>query len=86
MPLPQPDSRFCRIDASKVAELSKMWKTHSYEPSNEYGMKASNKMMQTRGKGFRHEKTKRKRGGYRGGKLDFQIRSQKFDEATGSFI
>lgn len=26
--------------------------------------------MQTRGKGFRHEKTKKKRGSYRGGKID----------------
>ena len=31
-----------------------------------------------RGKDFRHEKTKKKRGGYRGGSLDSGVRSQKF--------
>ena len=34
--------------------------------------------MQVRGKDFRHEKTKKKRGGYRGGSLDSAVRSQKF--------
>ena len=33
---------------------------------------------QVRGKDFRHEKTKKKRGGYRGGVLDIGTRSQKF--------
>lgn len=32
----------------------------------------------TRGKGFRAEKTKKKRGSYRGGQIDFQSNSIKF--------
>lgn len=34
-------------------------------------------MIQTKGKGFRREKTKKKKNGYRGGKID--------TEAVGSF-
>ena len=32
-----------------------------------------------RGKDFRHEKTKKKRGSYRGGSIDNSVRSIKFD-------
>ena len=47
----------------------------------EWGAKASADMIVTRGKGFRHEKTKKKRGSYRGGKIDdMAIRSFKFDD------
>ena len=35
--------------------------------------------IQTRGKSFRHEKTKKKRGTYRGGKIDFKVMSIKLD-------
>merc|ERR1719468_1213476 len=35
-----------------------------------FGEKASNDLIHTRGKSFRHEKTKKKRGNYRGGKID----------------
>jgi hypothetical protein len=34
-----------------------------------YGAKAQEKLGVTRGKGFRHEKTKAKRGSYRGGAI-----------------
>lgn len=34
--------------------------------------------MQVRGKDFRHEKTKKKRGNYRGGKIDLGSNSIKF--------
>ena len=33
------------------------------------------------GKSFRHEKTKKKRGSYRGGIIDTQVYSIKFDSA-----
>ena len=45
-----------------------------------WGKGASDKLMQVRGKDFRHEKTKKKRGGYRGGKIDSHgVNSIKFD-------
>ena len=46
-----------------------------------WGAKASRILVQVRGKDFRHEKTKKKRGGYRGGAIDFNaVRSVKFED------
>jgi len=44
-----------------------------------YGHKASQKLVQVRGKQFRHEKTKKKRGSYRGGTIDLKSNSIKFE-------
>jgi len=46
-----------------------------------YGAKAQEILGQVRGKGFRHEKTKKKRGTYRGGNIDLQTHSIKFDNS-----
>jgi hypothetical protein len=43
-----------------------------------YGKKASDKLIVTRGKGFRHEKTKAKRGAYRGGTIDMSAATKSF--------
>lgn len=45
-----------------------------------YGAKASAVLMQVRGKDFRHEKTKKKRGSYRGGAITLASNSFKYDE------
>ncbi|CAG8751537.1 15024_t:CDS:2, partial [Racocetra fulgida] len=45
-----------------------------------YGHKAYNDFAATRGKDFRAQKTKKKRGSYRGGKIDFQSHSIKFED------
>lgn len=51
--------------------LDNTYETHSARCGTEsFGAKASEIMLQVRGKGFRHEKTKKKRGGYRGGLID----------------
>ncbi|XP_042016622.1 nucleolar and coiled-body phosphoprotein 1-like isoform X2 [Salvia splendens] len=44
-----------------------------------YGAKAQEVLGQVKGRGFRHEKTKRKRGSYRGGQMDLQSHSVKFN-------
>ncbi|KAI3775303.1 hypothetical protein L1987_49874 [Smallanthus sonchifolius] len=44
-----------------------------------YGAKAEEVLGQVRGRGFRHEKTKKKRGSYRGGQIDLQSHSIKFN-------
>nr|GFC10837.1 nucleolar and coiled-body phosphoprotein 1 isoform X2 [Tanacetum cinerariifolium] len=44
-----------------------------------YGAKAEEVLGQVRGRDFRHEKTKKKRGSYRGGQIDLQSHSIKFD-------
>ncbi|CAL4905102.1 unnamed protein product [Urochloa decumbens] len=46
-----------------------------------YGAKAQEVLGQVRGRGFRHEKTKKKRGSYRGGQIDLQTHSIKFDNS-----
>ncbi len=44
-----------------------------------YGFKASAVLTQVRGKDFRHEKTKRKRGNYKGGSISMESNSFKYD-------
>jgi SRP40, C-terminal domain len=46
---------------------------------NNYGARAHKDLIVTRGDGFRKEKQKKKRGSYRGGVIDFETRSFKFD-------
>lgn len=56
---------------------------NSYEKcfgSEGYGAKASQVLKQVRGKDFRHEKTKRKRGNYRGGSISLESKSFKYDD------
>jgi hypothetical protein len=47
----------------------------------DYGAKASAILVQVRGKDFRHEKTKKKRGTYRGGPVDMASNSIKFADS-----
>lgn len=44
-----------------------------------YGFKAHQDLIKTRGKGFRTEKDKKKKGSYRGGRIDFASHSIKFE-------
>eukprot|EP01090_Pellita_catalonica_P008602 TRINITY_DN1963_c0_g1_i1.p2 TRINITY_DN1963_c0_g1~~TRINITY_DN1963_c0_g1_i1.p2 ORF type:complete len:155 (-),score=54.03 TRINITY_DN1963_c0_g1_i1:41-505(-) len=46
----------------------------------DWGGKANEILRKVRGKDFRHEKTKKKRGTYRGGTIDTSIKSIKFDD------
>lgn len=77
--------RFQRVDVEKEASALKneRLKDNSYEGTFGYdgwGYKANEVLKHTRGKGFRHEKTKRKRGSYRGGAIDdTAVRSIKFE-------
>jgi len=45
-----------------------------------YGARAHRDLIVTRGEGFRKEKQKKKRGAYRGGVIDFESRSHKFED------
>ena len=47
----------------------------------DWGEKANLDLKHTRGKGFRHEKTKKKRGSYKGGAINTSVNSIKFDES-----
>ena len=48
--------------------------------ADNYGARANRDLIVTKGDGFRKEKQKKKRGSYRGGTIDFQTRSFKFDD------
>lgn len=45
-----------------------------------WGEKANKDLKFTKGKSFRHEKTKKKRGSYKGGAIDLNVHSYKFDD------
>ncbi len=45
-----------------------------------YGFKAHKVLSTVRGKDFRHEKTKRKRGSYRGGNISLESKSFKYGD------
>lgn len=61
------DSPFSLIDAQIGARGS-------------WGERASRDLLPTRGKSFKHEKTKKKRGSYRGGAIDTSVNSIRFDD------
>jgi len=67
-----PAVPFRRVKAEEVAVMEEL-ADNTYEGTfgaAGWGAKASEVLLQTRGKSFRHEKTKRKRGSYRGGEID----------------
>lgn len=45
-----------------------------------WGERAYQDLKFTRGKSFRHEKTKKKRGSYRGGQISMEVNSIKFED------
>lgn len=47
--------------------------------NGDWGHKANNVLKFTKGKSFRHEKTKKKRGSYCGGAISTSVNSIKFD-------
>jgi len=47
----------------------------------DWGEKANEDLRCTKGKSFRHEKTKKKRGSYRGGNINTSVNSIKFDNS-----
>ncbi|KAI8805756.1 SRP40, C-terminal domain-containing protein [Cladochytrium replicatum] len=74
---------FQRVDASVVSFIDERLKDNSFiakiGAENSYGLKAHQDLIVTRGKGFRTEKNKKKRGSYRGGKIDMGSHSIKFN-------
>ncbi|KAK4757798.1 hypothetical protein SAY87_019099 [Trapa incisa] len=74
---------FQRIKADEVEFADERLKDNSYWAKGGaeigYGAKAQEVLGQVRGKDFRHEKTKKKRGSYRGGQIDLQTHSVKFN-------
>lgn len=81
---PKPEKKqdanapFSRI--SKEIKVDPRLASNAFVP-HEYGLKAHEDLIVTRGKGFTKEKNKKKRGSYRGGRIDADVRNGiKFDD------
>lgn len=84
---PTSAKMFKRIDESKVQFLSEDQRVldNSYQSAfgrSGWGGDAAAHLIKVKGKDFRHEKTKKKRGSYRGGAIDInQVSSVRFDSS-----
>ncbi|XP_047311178.1 nucleolar and coiled-body phosphoprotein 1-like [Impatiens glandulifera] len=74
---------FRRVKVEEVVFTDERLQDNSYWAKDGadigYGAKAQEVLGQVRGRGFRHEKTKKKRGSYRGGQIDLDSHSVKFN-------
>ncbi|KAL2338694.1 hypothetical protein Fmac_013140 [Flemingia macrophylla] len=74
---------FQRVQVDKIQFADERLQDNSYwakdGAENGYGAKAAEILEKVRGRDFRHEKTKKKRGTYRGGQIDLHSHSVKFD-------
>ncbi|MCD7471684.1 hypothetical protein HAX54_012299 [Datura stramonium] len=80
---PKTVNAFQRVKIDQVEFKDDRLKDNSYWAKDGadigYGAKAQEVLGQVKGRGFRHEKTKKKRGSYRGGQIDLQSHSVKFN-------
>jgi len=72
---------FKRVREDEVEFIDPRLANNSYRAKggDQWGEKASEDLIKTRGKGFRHAKTKKKKGTYRGGPIDMGVNSIKFN-------
>ncbi|PVF99794.1 hypothetical protein CPB86DRAFT_702748 [Serendipita vermifera] len=74
---------FQRIKTDKVQYMDPRLMDNTFAArgaaNSDYGAKASQDLIVTRGAGFRKEKNKKKRGSYRGGEITMQSHSIKFE-------
>ncbi|CAN6348492.1 unnamed protein product [Urochloa humidicola] len=82
---PKTVNAFQRVKLEEVKFADERLQDNSYwakgGAESGYGAKAQEVLGQVRGRGFRHEKTKKKRGTYRGGQIDLQTHSIKFENS-----
>lgn len=82
---PKTVNAFQRVKMEEVKFSDERLQDNSYwakgGADSGYGAKAQEILGQVRGRGFRHEKTKKKRGTYRGGYIDLQTHSIKFNDS-----
>ncbi|KAJ0963199.1 hypothetical protein J5N97_028321 [Dioscorea zingiberensis] len=80
---PKTVNAFQRVKVDEVKFVDDRLQDNSYWAKDGadigYGAKAQEVLGQVKGRDFRHEKTKKKRGTYRGGQIDLQSHSIKFN-------
>jgi nucleolin len=72
--------RFRRVTIDKNQLPSNLQDNSFHTKHDPWGEKAHRDLAGVTGKNFRHEKTKKKRGSYRGGEINTQVQSIKFDD------
>ena len=81
---PRPKNEPFRRVKSEEVYVDPRLRDNSYDAKSGaaggYGQKANEILIHTKGKSFRHEKTKKKRGTYIGGEIDQSVHSIKFDD------
>jgi nucleolin len=77
-----PNQPFRRIDPHAVALADDRLKDNSFwaKGNDSWGAKANDDLVIVKGRDFKHAKTKKKRGSYKGGMLDLGVNSVKFDD------
>jgi hypothetical protein len=85
---PKPNAPFRRIDPSKITlpDTDIRFQDNSYiaKGVETYALKAYNDLKNLRGDRFRHEKTKKKKSGYKGGRIPITVNSALFEDASSS--
>lgn len=80
---PKSVTAFQRVKIEEVKFADERLQDNSYWAKDGadvgYGAKAQEVLGQVKGRDFRHEKTKKKRGSYRGGQIDLHSHSVKFN-------
>ena len=76
---PKTNTPFRRVQSENVHIKNPALRDNSFNEFDTWGSKASKDLIVTQGKSFRHEKTKKKRGSYRGGQINVGVNSVKFD-------
>ncbi|VAI27104.1 suppressor protein SRP40-like [Triticum dicoccoides] len=83
--LSEPKIAFQRVKTEGIKFADERLQDNSYwakgGADSGYGAKAQEILGQVRGRDFRHEKTKKKRGTYKGGFIDLQTHSIKFNNS-----
>ena len=70
-----------RVRAEELQIKHDALKDNSYKSFDSWGAKANKDLIVTKGKGFRSEKTKKKRGSYRGGAINVGVNSFRFEDS-----
>jgi len=76
----QKNVPFQRVKPELSDLLDKRMFASQRNANSEWAEKADSTLKKVKGKGFRHEKTKKKRGTYRGGALELGVKSIKFQD------
>lgn len=78
----QPGTPFKRVMEGQISFENECLMDNSFHSKNDtYGIRAHHDLVMTKGKGFRKEKTKKKRLNHHGGKINYEVNSYQFSDS-----